>query len=67
LNIAEPQELLRVPGIGPQSSRTILQARRLGRLSELNHLRQLGIATKRLAPYVLLDGKRPSYQLPLNL
>ena len=67
LNRAEPQELLRVPGIGPKGSRTILQARRQGRLSELNHLRQLGIATKRLAPYVLLDGKRPSFQLPLQL
>lgn len=67
LNRAEPQELLRVPGIGPKSSRTILAARRKGRLSELNHLRQLGIATKRLAPYVLLDGKRPSFQLPLKI
>ncbi len=67
LNRAAPDELLRVPGIGPKSSRTILSARRQGRLSELNHLRQLGIATKRLAPYVLLDGKRPSFQLPLKI
>jgi predicted DNA-binding helix-hairpin-helix protein len=67
LNRADRQELLRVPGIGPKHSHTILNARRKGRLSDLNHLRQLGIATKRLAPYVLLDGKRPSFQLPLNL
>ncbi|MAU01290.1 MAG: radical SAM protein [Anaerolineaceae bacterium] len=67
LNKAERQELLRVPGIGPKHSHTILNARRRGRLSELNHLQQLGIATKRLAPYVLLDGKRPSFQLPLKL
>ena len=67
LNRAEHHELLRVPGIGPKGSRTILNARRQGRLRELAHLRQLGIATKRLAPYVLLDGKRPSYQLPLKL
>ncbi|MBK8900616.1 MAG: radical SAM protein [Anaerolineaceae bacterium] len=67
LNRAEPEELLRVPGIGPKSSQTIVQARRHGRLQELNHLRQLGIATKRLAPYVLLDGKRPSFQLPLKI
>ena len=67
LNRAERQELLRVPGIGPKHSHTILNARRKGRLSELNHLRQLGIATKRLAPFVLLDGKRPSYQLPLKI
>lgn len=66
LNKADRQELLRVPGIGPKNSHTILNARRRGRLRELNHLRQLGIATKRLAPYVLLDGKRPTYQLPLK-
>ena len=67
LNKADRQELLRIPGIGPKHSYTIINARCKGRLSELNHLRQLGIATKRLAPYVLLDGKRPSYQLPLKL
>jgi predicted DNA-binding helix-hairpin-helix protein len=67
LNRAGPDELLRVPGIGPKSSHAILNARRRGRLSELTHLRQLGIATKRLAPYVLLDGKRPSFQLPLKI
>ncbi len=67
LNRAELQELLRVPGIGPKGSRTILRARRQGRLRELHHLRQLGMATKRLAPYVLLDGRRPSFQLPLNI
>ncbi|VAW43592.1 Radical SAM domain protein [hydrothermal vent metagenome] len=65
LNQAARHELLRVPGIGPKHSRTILNARRRGHLSDLHHLRQLGIATKRLAPYVLLDGKRPSFQLPL--
>ncbi|WP_420643469.1 radical SAM protein [Candidatus Leptofilum sp.] len=67
LNQAHRLELLRVPGIGPKSSHTILNARRQGRLRELTHLQQLGIATKRLAPYVLLDGKRPSFQLPLDL
>jgi predicted DNA-binding helix-hairpin-helix protein len=67
LNRAERCELLRVPGIGPKNSRTILNARRQGRLSDLHHLHQLGIATKRLAPYVLLDGKRPSFQLPLKI
>ena len=67
LNRAHRDELLRVPGIGPKHSHTILNARRRGQLRELNHLRQLGIATKRLAPYVLLDGKRPNFQLPLDL
>ncbi|MBK7896237.1 MAG: radical SAM protein [Anaerolineaceae bacterium] len=67
LNQADREVLLRVPGIGPKHSHTILNARRRGQLRELTHLRQLGIATRRLAPYVLLDGKRPNFQLPLDL
>ena len=63
---AEREQLLRVPGIGPVSANAILRARRRGRLSELNHLKQIGIrAPKQVADYVLLDGKRPARQLKL--
>ena len=63
---AEREQLLRVPGIGPVSASAIMRARRLGRLSELNHLKQIGIrAPKQVADYVLLDGKRPARQLKL--
>ena len=63
---AEREQLLRVPGIGPVSANAIIRARRLGRLSELIHLRQIGIrAPKRVANYVLLDGKQPARQLKL--
>lgn len=65
LNQAGRQELLRVPGIGLKSSQAILQARRQGTLADLQDLRALGVPTKRLKPFVLLAGKRPSYQLPL--
>ncbi|NKQ35353.1 MAG: hypothetical protein HF973_07015 [Chloroflexi bacterium] len=65
LNRAGRQELLRVPGIGPKSSHAILRARRQGTLTDLHDLQALGVPTKRLKPFVLLDGKRPSYQLPL--
>ncbi|HIP71337.1 MAG TPA: radical SAM protein [Anaerolineae bacterium] len=65
LNRAGRQELLRVPGIGPKSSHAILRARRQGTLSDIRDLQTLGVPTKRLKPFVLLDGKRPSYQLPL--
>jgi predicted DNA-binding helix-hairpin-helix protein len=65
LNRAEKSQLLRVPGIGPVGARRILQARREGRLSELQHLRQLGIYADRAAPFILLGGRRPTHQLRL--
>ncbi|HLF26591.1 MAG TPA: radical SAM protein [Anaerolineae bacterium] len=67
LNHATREELLRVPGIGPKGVETILAARRTGRLRELAHLRQLGILTERAAPFILLDGRRPVYQMELGM
>ncbi len=65
LNTADRRELLRVPGLGPKGVEQVLAARRQGRLRELRHLRDLGIVAQRAAPFVLLDGRRPTYQLPL--
>jgi len=65
LNRAARQELLRVPGIGPISAQTIIESRRLGILRDIDDLRALGVQTKNLKPFVLLDGRRPTYQLPL--
>lgn len=63
---ATREELLRVPGIGPKGAQAILQARRQGHLTDLAHLRAIGIAAvQRAAPYILLDGRRPPQQLPL--
>jgi predicted DNA-binding helix-hairpin-helix protein len=58
--------LLRVPGIGPVGADAILRARRLGRLTELSHLRQLNIrAPERAAPYILFDGRKAAIQMHL--
>ncbi len=65
LNKAGKEALLRVPGIGVKSAETILAARRQSRLRSLQHLRQLGISTKRLEKYVLLDGVQPARQMRL--
>ncbi len=65
LNRANRQQLLRVPGIGPAGADAILRARRQRTLRDLADLRRLGVVTTRLAPFVLLDGKRPLQQLPL--
>ena len=63
---ASRNQLLRVPGIGPVGADAILRARRLGRLTELSHLRQLNIrAPEQAAPYILLDGHKPDIQLNL--
>ncbi|MBP6471670.1 MAG: radical SAM protein [Chloroflexi bacterium] len=65
LNHAERQELLRVPGIGPISAQAIIQSRRQGILRDIADLQAIGVQTKNLKPFVLLDGRRPTYQLPL--
>ena len=63
---ASRNQLLRVPGIGPVGADAIVRARRLGRLTELSHLRQLNIrAPEQAAPYILLDGHNPVIQMSL--
>jgi predicted DNA-binding helix-hairpin-helix protein len=63
---ANREQLLYVPGIGPKGAEAILRARRLGRLTELSHLRQLNIrAPEQAAPYILLDSHRPVIQMSL--
>jgi predicted DNA-binding helix-hairpin-helix protein len=65
VNQAAREELLRVPGVGPKGAAAIVNARRRGRLRSLRDLQNIGVKTKNVAPYVLLDGKRPEYQLRL--
>jgi len=63
INKAERRELLRIPGIGPKNADAILAARRAGKLRDLTALRRLGIVIARVAPFVLLDGRRADQQL----
>jgi len=65
INQAERRELLRIPGIGPKGADAILRARRTGKLRDLTSLRKLGIVTTRIAPFVLLDGRRAETQLKM--
>ncbi len=66
LNTADRQQLLMVPGIGPKGAMSILLARRGRKLRSLDDLRALGIAApQRAAPYILLDGRLPAYQMRL--
>lgn len=65
LNRADKEDILRVPGIGPTGVYRILNARRGRALKSLHQLDTLGINTKRAAPFILLQGKRPEFQLNL--
>ena len=63
---AERDQLLRIPGVGPIGANAIIRSRRRGKLTELLHLKQIGIRTPhKLAKYVLLDGVPPVRQLKL--
>lgn len=60
---AEREQLLRIPGVGLVGANAILRARRRGKLTDLSHLKQIGIrAPQKLANYVLLAGARPARQ-----
>jgi predicted DNA-binding helix-hairpin-helix protein len=65
LNTADRQDLLRVPGLGPKGVEKLLRERQRGRLHDLADLRNLRIPARRAAPFILLDGRRPSHQLSL--
>lgn len=65
INRASRTELLHIPGIGPKTVDTILQARRQGCLADLRQLKQLGVQTHRAAPYLLLNGRQAAYQMSL--
>ncbi|UYN89706.1 MAG: helix-hairpin-helix domain-containing protein [Anaerolineales bacterium] len=62
VNTATREQLLLVPGIGPKSADAILRARRLHAITSLEQLKELGIVPKRSAPFVLLNGRQPSFQ-----
>ncbi len=63
INQAARETLLRVPGIGVKSADRIIAARRQGRLYDLSQLRKLHVSVKRVAPFILLAGRRPAHQL----
>ncbi|MBN1312291.1 MAG: radical SAM protein [Anaerolineae bacterium] len=62
------RELMRIPGVGPKGANAIIKARRAGHLTELGHLRAIGIrAPQQAASYILLDGRRPPQQLAFDI
>jgi predicted DNA-binding helix-hairpin-helix protein len=62
INQAERYSLMRIPGIGPKGAEAILRARRQVKIRDVTTLKKIGISAERAAPYLLLDGRRASYQ-----
>ena len=65
VNTAPQERLLRVPGIGPRSAQRIVNWRKQSKLRELRHIAETGADADRAAPFILLNGSRPSFQMPL--
>lgn len=65
VNTASREALLHIPGVGPRGVKAILAARREYRLRNLEDLRKIGVNPARSAPFILLNGRRPSQQLLL--
>ncbi len=65
INEASREELLRIPGIGRIRAELLIRARRESRIERLEQLRALGMPAGKMAPYIMLNGRRPVHQLEL--
>jgi predicted DNA-binding helix-hairpin-helix protein len=65
VNQAEIETLLRIPGIGKLGAERIYNNRKIGKITDLKQLANFGVAPKRAAPFILLDGQKPIYQMDL--
>jgi predicted DNA-binding helix-hairpin-helix protein len=66
INRATPQDLVRVPGIGPQTMRNILRARLDGALRDVGQIKKLGVDVAAAAPFIVLNGRRAPQQMRFN-
>jgi predicted DNA-binding helix-hairpin-helix protein len=65
INQAGLEMLLRIPGIGKLGAERIYNGRKEQKLTDLQQLVKLGISPKRAAPFILMNGHRPEYQMDL--
>jgi len=66
INRAERPDLLRVPGIGPKTADAIVIARQRRQITDLSHLRALGVRNvAKASPFILLSGRAPVQQMAL--
>ncbi len=62
INSAEYQTLMRVPGIGKLGARRIVKSRRWHKITNIDELAKFGLNVRRIAPFVLVKGRRPAQQ-----
>jgi predicted DNA-binding helix-hairpin-helix protein len=62
VNSSGKRDLMRIPGIGPKGASAIVKHRPGGKFNNLGDLIKLGIRVERVAPFILLNGKRPPRQ-----
>jgi predicted DNA-binding helix-hairpin-helix protein len=65
LNTAPREDLLKIPGIGPQIAQKILDLRGQTTLRDEAQLRKLGVNLAWASDYILLDGHQPAKQTRL--
>jgi predicted DNA-binding helix-hairpin-helix protein len=65
VNTADYEQLIKIPGIGPQMAHKIILSRRYDKIRDISDLRKFGASAKRAARFILLDGRKPAYQAPL--
>lgn len=58
INLASCEELLKIPGIGPQSTQKIMRLRRQFTFTSLEQLKNIGVVIKRAAPFITIAGKK---------
>ncbi|MBX3038239.1 MAG: helix-hairpin-helix domain-containing protein [Anaerolineales bacterium] len=66
INTADKHQLIKIPGIGLKGAEVILNARRMNKINSLSALKKLNILADKAAPFILLNGKKPSTQLAMS-
>lgn len=62
INHADKQMLLRIPGIGKKTAQLIIEKRRIHNFSSLDELSKFVYNAPKMAPFILLNGKKPPVQ-----
>jgi len=66
INNASPEELRRVPGVGPLTAAKIVEMRAKGKIRDISQLKLCGVKVGKASPFILLEGRKTSPQLPLE-
>ncbi len=65
INQADANSLLRIPGIGPTTTKRIIKARKSRKIKYLSDLKKMGATIKHAGDYLLCDGQPGHKQLSL--